>query len=108
MVFDKFKEDIVVEKGWASNKSIKKMTLGLSLWTVFLALGLGLVTAVTVGLVMTATVWVLLGIGFVWVFDIADETEENLKLVMKIAKFWWLVPLLDVGIVLILKFFNFL
>lgn len=108
MVFGKFKEDIVVEKGWASNKSIKKMTIGLALWTLLVAIGLGMITLCTVGSLMTFVVLILTGIGFLWVFDLADESEENLKLVMKVAKFWWLAVIVDMGIFFVLKIFNFI
>ena len=62
------------------------MTLGLALWTLLVAIGLGLITICTVGALMTFFVLILVGLGFLWVFDLADESEENLKLVMKSLK----------------------
>lgn len=108
MVFNKFKEDVVIEKGWASKKSINKMTIGLALWTILIAFGLSLITACTVGLLITCLVLFLSGLGFVWVFDLADETEDNLKATMKFAKFWWLGIVMDILIFLVLKMFHFL
>ena len=44
MIFQKFKEDIVVEKGWASIKDIKRMTVRLGALFILGAIGLGLIT----------------------------------------------------------------
>ena len=77
MIFQKFKEDVVVEKGWATIKEIKNMACRLGLLTIFLALGLGLITYSTVGFPVTLIVLILLGMGYVWMFDMADETEET-------------------------------
>ena len=108
MIFQKFKEDVVVEKGWATIKEIKNMACRLGLLTIFLALGLGLITYSTVGFPVTLIVLILLGMGYVWMFDMADETEEMFKLVMKISKLWWISLIIDVIIFLLLKYFRFI
>ena len=108
MVFQKFKEDVVVEKGWSSIKGIRKMTLRLGLLFVLGAIGLGCITYCTVGWLVTLLVLIMMGIGFVWMFDLADESEENFKKTMKLSKFWWCGIIFDVVIVLVLKLFNFM
>ena len=108
MVFQKFKEDVVVEKGWSSIKDIHKMTLRLGLLFILGALGLGLITFCTVGWIVTLLVLLIAGIGFVWMFDLADEDEASFKTTMRLSKFWWCGIIFDVGIVIILKLFNFL
>ena len=108
MVFQKFKEDVVVEKGWATIKDIKNLASRLALFFIFFAIGLGLVTYCTVGWLVTLIVIILTGIGYVWVFDMADEDEESFKLVQKCSKLWWLSIVFDVLRVVVLKLTNFL
>ncbi len=108
MIFQKFKEDIVVEKGWASIKDIKKMTVRLGALFILGAIGLGLITYCTVGWLVTLLVLIITSIGFIWMFDLADEEEENFRKTMKLSKFWWCGIIFDVVITVVLKLFNFM
>ena len=108
MIFQKFKEDVVVEKGWSSIKGITQMTLRLGLLFVLGAIGLGFITYCTVVFLVTLLVLLLSGIGFVWTFDLADESEENFNKIMKLSKFWWCGIIFDVVIIVVLKLFNFM
>ena len=108
MVFQKFKEDVVVEKGWATLKEIKKMALHLGLLFLFLAIGLGLITYNTVGWLVTALVLIMTGICFVWVFDLADEEEVYFVKIHKLSKFWWCGIIFVVAIYVVLKLYNFM
>lgn len=111
MIFEKFKEDVVVEKGWADMKSIKKMAIHLAILMVFLALGFGMFTISTLPKFNTiATVFVLImfALSYVWVIDLADEDEKYFRRTMKISKLWWLGFVFDVLMYLILHFFRFI
>ena len=108
MIFQKFKEDVVVEKGWSSIKDIKRMTLRLGILFALIAIGLGMITYWTVGWPVTIIVMIMTGVGFVWMFDLADEAEENFRFTMKVSKFWWCGFIVDMVIYVVLRFFNFI
>ena len=108
MVLGTFKENVVVEKGWATMKQIKKFVMRLALLIIELALGVALITLTTVGKLVTFAVFIIFGLIYVWLIDIADEDEQTLKNLMKVSKFWVLGIFFDIAVFAILKLTMFL
>lgn len=108
MIFEKFKEDVVVEKGWADMKAIKKMAVRLAILVFLVALGVGMITIATVGTFITVIVLILAALAYIWIFDLADEEEKYFRITMKASKLWWLGLLFDIAIYVLLHLFRFL
>lgn len=108
MVFNTFKEDLVKEKGWATDKEIKKFIVRLALLMFTLALALGLIVYSCLGSLVTIAFFIAMGLGFVALVDWSDEEEDNFKKMQKISKFWWLGIILIVLSFVFLKFMQFI
>lgn len=108
MVFEKFKEDVVVAKGWTDKKGCAKFAKRLALLCLLVGVGVGTVALSTVGVLVAVIVLCASGFLFIWLIDMSDEDEETFKKMNKVSKFWWLTLILDILVVLVLKFFRFL
>lgn len=108
MIFDVFKEDVVEQKGWATEKEIKKFILRLALLVIILTFGIGILLMTTVGMLVTIAFIVVMTLVYIGLVDIADEEEHYFKTLMKVSKFWWLAIPIDVAIIVILNMFMFL
>lgn len=108
MVFEKFKEDVVVEKGWTDRKGCIKFAKRLALLCLLVGVGLGIIALSTVGVLVTIIVLCASGFLFIWLIDLADEEEGTFKKLNKVSKFWWLALILDIAVVIVLKLFRFI
>ena len=108
MIFERFKEDVVVEKGWADKKTVGKVLRHLAYSFLIGVFGFDLAIMAISNLLVAVFFDIAVAVLFIWIIDLADESKANFDRVNKWTKFWFLYLLVDIVIFIVLKYFMFI
>ena len=107
MTLSAVKKKVVDEERWTTPGSLYHLVVRVALGILFVGITCGLLVSAVLSFKWTMLILVLCAALFIFSFDFMTEDKKSFLLVVKVAKYWWLMPIISVVTFILLRLFNF-